>query len=143
MHRSQALVLRGIPLGSQEGAVPTRRSDAPGHPGDCCEGPGPAEVGDGHPSVHSPFGAGSNHLVPADGHSALVTFQKPGNPADVRSRRPNYTPPYYLGRPASVWINVMKPGRRRTAASQLACELARPSSDNLIRAKGSTRSGRI
>lgn len=125
MHRSQTPALPGIPLGSREGAVLPGRGDAPDHPGDRRESRGRAEVGDGHPRIHSPFGAGSNHPVSADGHSAVVTFQKPGNPADVRSRRPNYTPPYYLGRPASLWINVMKPSRRRTAASQLACDSAR------------------
>lgn len=34
--------------------------------------------------------------------------------------RPNTAPAYYLGRPASLWINVMRPRRRRTAAGHLA-----------------------
>lgn len=38
--------------------------------------------------------------------------------------RPNCAPAYYLGRPASLWINVMKPRRRRTAAGHLAGAVA-------------------
>jgi hypothetical protein len=34
--------------------------------------------------------------------------------------RPNSAPAYYLGRPASLWINVMKPRRRRIVAGHLA-----------------------
>jgi hypothetical protein len=30
--------------------------------------------------------------------------------------RPNTAPAYYLGRPARLWITVMRPGRRRTTS---------------------------
>ena len=35
--------------------------------------------------IQSPFGTGGNHLVSADGRSALVTFQVPGNPDNSTS----------------------------------------------------------
>jgi hypothetical protein len=31
--------------------------------------------------------------------------------------RPNAAPAYYLGRPAGLWIALMRPGRRQTASS--------------------------
>jgi hypothetical protein len=34
-------------------------------------------------------------------------------------RRPNTAPAYYLGHPASLWISVMRPRRRRTASARL------------------------
>jgi hypothetical protein len=36
---------------------------------------------------------------------------------DPRASRPNCAPAYYQGRPASLWIHLMKPRRGRTAAS--------------------------
>ena len=33
---------------------------------------------------------------------------------DPHVSRPNCAPAYYQGRPASVWINAMKPRRRRS-----------------------------
>jgi|HubBroStandDraft_5_1064220.scaffolds.fasta_scaffold45458_2 hypothetical protein len=33
-----------------------------------------------------------------------------------RAPRPNCAPAYYLGRPASLWIRLMKPRRERTTA---------------------------
>lgn len=52
--------------------------------------------------------------------------RKPGIPTkrtimkDPHVSRPNCADIYYLGRPASLWTNVMKPPRRRTAAGLLA-----------------------
>jgi len=38
---------------------------------------------------------------------------------DREVRRPNTAPPYYLGRPASLWITAMRPRRRPTASGHL------------------------
>ena len=40
-------------------------------------------------------------------------------------KHPNSAPAYYQGRPASLWINVMKPCRRPTGG----CPAAKPSQD--------------
>lgn len=50
------------------------------------------------------------------GRSARRDF--PAEP-DRADRRPNTAPAYYLGRPASVWITVMRPRGRRTASPHL------------------------
>ncbi len=38
--------------------------------------------------IQSPFGPGGSHLVSANGQSALVTFQLPGNPGNSTSAEP-------------------------------------------------------
>ena len=48
------------------------------------------------------------------GGSALRDY--PTEP-ERTGRRPNTAPAYYLGRPAGLWITLMRPRRRRTAAS--------------------------
>ena len=54
---------------------------------------------------------------PADARPSRL--RRPAGP-DSHVSRPNCAPAYYLGRPGSVWINVMKPRRRHTAPSHLA-----------------------
>jgi hypothetical protein len=46
-------------------------------------------------------------------------------PGTVYSR-PNGAPPYYLGRPASLWISITDPRRRRRAPEHLAYALSAP-----------------
>jgi hypothetical protein len=41
--------------------------------------------------------------------------------------RPNCAPAYYQGRPASLWINVMKPRRRRRGRGRECARQSRPS----------------
>jgi hypothetical protein len=43
----------------------------------------------------------------------FVVHDVPGEP-DPHVSRPNCAPAYYQGRPASLWINAMKPRRRRS-----------------------------
>jgi hypothetical protein len=50
------------------------------------------------------------------GGSAVRHF--PAGP-DRKVRRPNTAPAYYQGRPASLWITVMRPRRRAAASRQL------------------------
>lgn len=51
--------------------------------------------------------------APGNG-SALRDY--PAEP-ERRGHRPNAAPAYYLGRPAGLWIALMRPGRRQTASS--------------------------
>jgi hypothetical protein len=52
------------------------------------------------------------HYGPFTGTGKLAVHDRPGQP-DPTASRPNCAPAYYQGRPASLWINVMKPRRRR------------------------------
>jgi len=52
------------------------------------------------------------------GRDRSVIEEFPGRPGRPMSR-PGSAPAYYLGRPASQWITVMRPRRRRTASSHL------------------------
>lgn len=50
-----------------------------------------------------------------DGAVGSTVRDHPAEP-DPGFSRPNTAPAYYLGRPARLWITVMRPRRRRTAA---------------------------
>ena len=39
-------------------------------------------------------------------------------PAPEMHARPNCAPPYYQGRPATLWITIMNPQTKRTAAGR-------------------------
>jgi hypothetical protein len=57
------------------------------------------------------------HYACVDGTGGFVVHDVREQPR--HTPRSNCAPAYYQGRPASLWINVMKP-RRRTAAGHLA-----------------------
>jgi hypothetical protein len=48
-----------------------------------------------------------------DSGTGFASLEIPGWPQPL-VRRPNTAPAYYLGRPAEVWINALRPRRRRT-----------------------------
>jgi len=54
-------------------------------------------------------------------HAPTTTAGASGAGQDSRICRPNGAPPYYLSRPAWLWISAMTP-RRRRAASPAAIE---------------------
>ena len=58
-----------------------------------------------------------------------------GDPAgpEPEKIRPNTAPAYYLGRPARLWITVMRP-RRRPTASRHATQAATGSGNQIPRA---------
>ena len=60
--------------------------------------------------------------------------QPPRARAPVVEHRPNTAPAYYLGRPAGLWITVMRPRRRPTASRHLM--EAAVSGDNPTRDSG-------
>jgi|SRR5579859_537761 len=51
-----------------------------------------------------------------DGRGGFALRDHPAEPQRT-GRRPNTAPAYYLGRPASVWITIVRPRRGHTAAS--------------------------
>ena len=59
------------------------------------------------------------HYARVDGTGGFVVHDVPEQP-HPRILRSNCAPAYYQGRPASLWINAMKPRRRRTAQRHLA-----------------------
>ncbi len=63
--------------------------------------------------------AGRDSLpVTQDGRDGASGFALRDHPAEPeRTGRPNTAPAYYLGRPADVWITIMRPRRGRTASS--------------------------
>jgi len=52
------------------------------------------------------------HYGRFSGTGELAVHDVPGQP-DPHVSRPNCSPAYYQGRPASLWINSMKPRRTR------------------------------
>ena len=58
----------------------------------------------------------NNARINGTGESVVYEIPRELDPTASRS---NCAPAYYLGRPASLWINVMKPRRMRTAAGLL------------------------
>ena len=75
--------------------------------------PGPAGLGAraGRDSLQR--GHDSRH-----GGSGSALRALPADP-ERKTRRPNGAPAYYLGRPAVLWITVMRPRRRPTASRYL------------------------
>jgi hypothetical protein len=75
---------------------------------------------------HDPFSTAVASSAERDSRTGgLVRLDGSGRPA-VRDApvepwrpfsRPNGAPPYYLGRPAQLWITAMTPGRRRAASA--------------------------
>jgi hypothetical protein len=53
-----------------------------------------------------------------DGAAGIAVRDFPAGPEPGISR-PSTAPAYYLGRPARLWITVMRPRRRRTASGHL------------------------
>jgi hypothetical protein len=51
-----------------------------------------------------------------DGGSGFALRDHPAEP-ERTGRRPNTAPAFYLGRPAGLWITIMRPRRGRTASS--------------------------
>jgi hypothetical protein len=50
-------------------------------------------------------------------HGSATTAGASGAGQDSRIGRPNGAPPYYLSRPARLWITAMTPPRRRAASA--------------------------
>jgi hypothetical protein len=72
--------------------------------------PGTAELGSraGHDSLQRGHDG-------RDGGVESAMRDLPAGP-ERKARRPHGSPPYYLGRPAALWIAAMRPHRRSTAA---------------------------
>jgi hypothetical protein len=51
-----------------------------------------------------------------DGRDSVGGIAVRDMPAEPEISRPNTAPAYYLGHPASLWITVMRPRRRRTTS---------------------------